>query len=451
MTSTTATPELPRNSRVVLLSLVPGLGHFYLDRFNAGALLFVSFVTALNALFLGSTLHSLQNPELVRNAAGVAVVLIWALGMWHAYSLSYGTDRIALSKQRKELVRRALVHYLRDELEEARKLLKQAVDLDIDWVDPDPLFHLGVILARMAERAALRSASDARALRRKALATLKACQARDGEAKWEREVAVEQRRLSRKGSRRQTAQFSSSASGIALSGAESTDMLPSLAQLSQSGQHVSLGKALKERMQEEAPEPEVEAEAHGLTESGEIDLEKRYPSESAAFRKLLFGDGNPPIDVELIDPEESLPPNRPRSRRLTSRRLAKARLLERLESEDEFDALRSSDEIPPASERPTRGIEEDLDPEADAEEPVEPDELGPEAEAETDAEADAETEADADVEASTPVGAGFIPARAKPEAEPPSNHAEEEAANLGDPDAAPASPATPVSRREDAS
>ena len=34
----------------------------------------------------------------------------------------------------------------------------------------------------------------------------------------------------------------------------------------------------------------------------------------AAFRKLLF-DGNPPIDVEMID-DESLPPNRPRSRRL---------------------------------------------------------------------------------------------------------------------------------------
>ncbi|MEZ6187383.1 MAG: hypothetical protein R3F62_20525 [Planctomycetota bacterium] len=169
MSQTVGPIELPRNSRVVLLSLVPGLGHFYLDRFAMGSLLFAGFVTALNAWFLGSMLHSLENPELLRNVAGVTVVLIWAAGMYHAYRLSYGTDRVALAKERRELIRRALIHYLRDELEEARKLLAHAVDLDVDWVDPDPLFHLGVVLARLAERAALRSASEARGLRRRAL------------------------------------------------------------------------------------------------------------------------------------------------------------------------------------------------------------------------------------------------------------------------------------------
>jgi hypothetical protein len=92
------TVKRPRNWLAVALSVVTGLGHFYLDHYLTGALLFGLFVTTINGIFLGSTLQVTASPGLLKAASILAFVAVWLFGLWHAYKLSYGTDRPALAK-----------------------------------------------------------------------------------------------------------------------------------------------------------------------------------------------------------------------------------------------------------------------------------------------------------------------------------------------------------------
>lgn len=186
----------PRNAVALLLSTVTGLGHFYLDHYLTGALLFGLFVTSINGMFLGFTLQSTSSPLLLRALSIVLFVVVWTFGVWHAYRLSYGTDRAALARARDALLREGLVHYLRDDLEDAVRKLERAVALDIDWHDPDPLFHLGVAYARLAERRALRmDEAGAREAQRRAHLAFKQCLARDPRRKWRAEIEDEQARM----------------------------------------------------------------------------------------------------------------------------------------------------------------------------------------------------------------------------------------------------------------
>lgn len=186
----------PRNAVALLLSTVTGLGHFYLDHYLTGALLFGLFVTAINGMFLGFTLQSTSSPLLLRALSILLFVVVWTFGVWHAYRLSYGTDRAGLARARDALLREGLVHYLRDDLEDAVRKLERAVALDIDWHDPDPLFHLGVAYARLAERRALRmDEAGAREAQRRAHLAFKQCLGRDPRRKWRAEVEDEQARM----------------------------------------------------------------------------------------------------------------------------------------------------------------------------------------------------------------------------------------------------------------
>ena len=46
----------------------------------------------------------------------------------------------------------AIFDYLRNDLTASTQKLERAVALDVDRSDPDPLFHLGVVMLRLAER-----------------------------------------------------------------------------------------------------------------------------------------------------------------------------------------------------------------------------------------------------------------------------------------------------------
>lgn len=189
-------PRQPRNWVALLLSVVTGLGHFYLDHYLTGAVLFSLFVTALNGIFLGFTLQAAASPEALRAVSIVCFAIVWVFGFWHAYRLSYGTDRVALAKAKDQLLREGLIDYLRDDLEDAARKIERAAALDVDWVDPDPLFHLGVVSSRLAERRAARGdLAGAKAARRRALASFKGCLSRDPTQKWRAEVAEELRRM----------------------------------------------------------------------------------------------------------------------------------------------------------------------------------------------------------------------------------------------------------------
>ncbi len=186
----------PKNLMAVLLSAVTGLGHLYLDHYVTGAVLFGLFVTAVNGVFLGFTLQSTSSPLLLRGLSILLLVVVWTFGVWHAYTLSYGTDRPALARARATLLREGLVDYLRDDLEAAARKLERAVVLDIDWLDPDPSFHLAVTLSRLAERRAARGDDmGARSAQKRAQASFRRCLARDGRRKWRAEVQDELARM----------------------------------------------------------------------------------------------------------------------------------------------------------------------------------------------------------------------------------------------------------------
>lgn len=180
----------------LLLSVVTGLGHFYLDHYLTGAVLFGLFATALNGIFLGFTLQAAASPEMLRAVSIFCFVVVWTFGFWHAYRLSFGTDRAALAQAKDQLLREGLIDYLRDDLEDAARKIERAAALDVDWVDPDPLFHLGVVSSRLAERRAARGdVAGAKLARRRALTSFRGCLSRDPARKWRAEVAEELRRM----------------------------------------------------------------------------------------------------------------------------------------------------------------------------------------------------------------------------------------------------------------
>ena len=198
------TPAGPRKREVsnlvaMVLSALPGAGHYYLDRYLMGALLFGAFVTAVNGIFLGSTLQSSStHPETLKTVSMVALVLVWLLSVVHTFKQSYGTDRKSLRERRGLLLRSALVDYVRDDLEDSAKKLESAIELDVDWQDPDPLFHLGVVMLRLAEQRAARTLKEgARAARRRSQWAFRTCLTRDKENKWRTEIARESKRMRR--------------------------------------------------------------------------------------------------------------------------------------------------------------------------------------------------------------------------------------------------------------
>ncbi|HBP18672.1 MAG TPA: hypothetical protein DEA08_12910, partial [Planctomycetes bacterium] len=157
----------PSNLVAMLLCVVPGLGQVYLDHILLGAVFFAGWITSANGLFLAHNLQS-ANTDLIHQVALVSLILVYIGSTWHAYALSYGTDRGLLARDRRTLLRDALVAYLRDDLDVAAQRLEQAIDLDVDWQDPDPLFHLGVVMLRLAERRAASNDLDgARSARRR--------------------------------------------------------------------------------------------------------------------------------------------------------------------------------------------------------------------------------------------------------------------------------------------
>lgn len=186
----------PNNLVAMLLALVPGLSQVYLEHVLLGAIFFSAFLTALNCLFLASNLQSATNTQLLGQISLLSLIVIWIGSAWHAYALSYGTDRSGLARDRGQLLRLALLDYLRNDLEPAAVKLERAIELDVDWQDPDPLFHLGVVLLRLAEERALdQDTEGSRVARRRSQWAFRTCLGRDRFGKWRREIRRETKRM----------------------------------------------------------------------------------------------------------------------------------------------------------------------------------------------------------------------------------------------------------------
>jgi len=303
-------PRPPSNLTAVLLGAIPGLGHIYLDHYLLGAFLFSVFVTALNTAFLGATLQTLAHPEALRWAGTGVLVVTWILSVWHIIRLSYGTDRAALASQKRDLLREALLDYLRDDLENAARKLERAVALDVDWRDPDPLFHLGVTSLRLAERRARKGdPSGARQARRRAQWAFRTCLARDAERKWAAEIEAEMKRMRRRVS-------ITGRLRVLQPGLDSVEMLPRLADLPAEGEAPA-----------DSASPEDPGAAADEPDEGEGELEG--DEEEAALRLLFDADE---ADAEAGPAaEESAGRRRPSKR--TSARFAR-RMRRILESGD---------------------------------------------------------------------------------------------------------------------
>lgn len=180
----------------MLLAIIPGLSQVYLDRVLVGAVFFAAFLTALNCVFLAGNLQSATNTYTMARISILSLVIIWVGSVWHAYALSYGTDRSGLARDRGQLLRTALVDYLRNDLDAAAIKLERAIELDVDWQDPDPLFHLGVLMLRLAEERALEQDTEgSRTARRRSQWAFRTCLSRDKFHKWRREIRRETTRM----------------------------------------------------------------------------------------------------------------------------------------------------------------------------------------------------------------------------------------------------------------
>lgn len=160
------------------LSIVPGLGHLRLGRYGQGVAFFALFAAAANGVLIGSFWQGEETAWWIRIASGALAALVFAVSTASIVKLSLLTDRAALARERDEALRRALVHYLRDELRDARRELERALRCDVDRRDADVLFHLGVVTKRLGEG-------------RRARRHFAACLACDPTGKWRYEVETE--------------------------------------------------------------------------------------------------------------------------------------------------------------------------------------------------------------------------------------------------------------------
>jgi hypothetical protein len=310
-------PRQPKNHVALFLSVISGFGHLYLEYYLLGAALFAVFVTALNGVFLGFTLHSLEHPAWVQWTSITVGGVTWLVGFWHCWKLSYGTDRVDLAQQKEQLLRDGLIDYLRDELEGGLIKLERAVALDVDWEDPDPLFHLGVVASRLAERRARRGDSlAARADRRRAQWAFRTCLQRDPARKWESEIQTELKRM------RRTVSITGRLRPLPGGLNESTDMLPRLGDVS-----MPLREATVDELGLPAPVEEEET---------------------------LFSSGD---ELEAPAPEPALPEAKGagagRRTERTSRRLVKRRLKRLLEDEELEARAAARDALARSGERVT--------------------------------------------------------------------------------------------------
>lgn len=185
-----------RNLIAVLYSLVPGLGHAKMGYPLAGAILFCLSLFAINTIFLGKVL--LIDPKATQMMIWIATpiaVLLWLFSVIHTLRISFWRNRPHLKKRRRELLQRSLTAYMKNQVHEARRILKRAIRYDYDWEEASLLFHLGVYELRLAEQAQ-HSGDEAEAKRRRKAAR-KAFQRylyRDPKQTWKSEIIEECRR-----------------------------------------------------------------------------------------------------------------------------------------------------------------------------------------------------------------------------------------------------------------
>ncbi len=161
----------------LLLSIVPGLGHFYYRRFAVGAGLFVTFATALNGLLLLSLLDGDVGRPLGWFCAALALA-VWGYSVgWVGRHVLFD-DPAAIERARAQLLREGLIHLLRSEYTDAVRCFRRANGVGPEAVCIDALFYLGAAYRRLGEIGRAR-----RWLRR--------CAAWDAEGKWRFELGRE--------------------------------------------------------------------------------------------------------------------------------------------------------------------------------------------------------------------------------------------------------------------
>lgn len=181
------------NWKALFWGLISGLGHIRLGYALSGAMFLCLFLVSVNALFLSRVL--LRDPERMRQLfliSSLSSVTIWALSLADLWRRSFGRDRVALKQKRRDMLRQAQIAYLREDFDEALRVLRRAARKDYDWEDPAVFFHLAVVELRRAQQsvAAGRPRAAQRA-RRAASRAFENCLLRDSELAWGQEICRE--------------------------------------------------------------------------------------------------------------------------------------------------------------------------------------------------------------------------------------------------------------------
>ena len=135
------------NILALLLSAVPGLGHWILGRARRGFFLFMAAAFGWNLIGL-SFLTSSEPIHTWGRRIGIAIVVVCTvISIYETLRFGVLNRTRRAHRRRNEVFRRATTHYLKKEWREAR----QAMDEILDWDASDPAARL--FLATLERRA----------------------------------------------------------------------------------------------------------------------------------------------------------------------------------------------------------------------------------------------------------------------------------------------------------
>lgn len=127
----------------LVLALVPGWGHIWLHRKTQGLFLFMLFAAAVNcALVTDLALPSRHQDLVVRLSWGVAAAIL-AFSVADVFRSTILRRRPGQRQKRVRYLRKAIMHYLRDEVGQAEEALAKI--LRFDPRDATALVYLGML------------------------------------------------------------------------------------------------------------------------------------------------------------------------------------------------------------------------------------------------------------------------------------------------------------------
>ncbi len=181
---------MKRKWSVLLLTVVPGLGHIYAGRQWRGLLLFALFAIAINGYVAGTEMTRSEDRTVrergrqVRVACTVGAIGVWIFALVDIARLSKQFESKPRRERKDYHFKRGLHHYLAGTYESARGEFLTV--LKLDSMDADARYYLGMTHQALGNK-------------RRAVRAFKRCLAADTEKKWNWEAKAQLKKVRRTG------------------------------------------------------------------------------------------------------------------------------------------------------------------------------------------------------------------------------------------------------------